>query len=242
MIKTVSIIGFNFVNSTMKELLQLLDDRISTNTKTFIVTANPEIVTYANSNKEYKSLINDAHFIIPDGVGIIWAAKILGNPLVQRLPGFELMEELLKLSNDRKYSIYFLGTKPNLIDKAVENINTKYPKIKIVGFHHGYFDSKNSNIADDIARLEPDIVFVGTGFPKQEKWIAQNIHKFNKGIFIGVGGCFNVWAGYTKRAPKPWRDLNLEWAYRIINEPTRLKRAIAIPKFMINIITEKYRS
>jgi N-acetylglucosaminyldiphosphoundecaprenol N-acetyl-beta-D-mannosaminyltransferase len=236
------VLGYNFVNNSMDELMNELEIRISNSHKTFIVTANPEILTYAHSNPSYERTLKRANYIIPDGAGIIMASKILGNSLQERLAGFDLMERLLHLSNQKKLSIYFLGAKPKVIKLAVENIKYKYPNINIAGYYHGYFkDGENKRIIATIKRKNPDIVLVGLGFPKQEKWISENSENFNKGIFIGLGGCFNVWAGVAKRAPKIWRDLNMEWLYRVFKQPSRAKRIIAIPIFLNRVFINKFK-
>jgi N-acetylglucosaminyldiphosphoundecaprenol N-acetyl-beta-D-mannosaminyltransferase len=236
------ILGYNFVNNNMDELMNELEIRISNSLKTFIVTANPEILTYAHSNPNYERTLKKANYIIPDGAGIIMASKILGNPLQERLAGFDLMERLLQLSNHKNLSIYFLGTKPKLIKLAVENIKNKYPNINIAGYYHGYFkDDQNKKIIATIKRKNPDIILVGLGFPKQEEWISENSSNFNKGVFIGLGGCFNVWAGVAKRAPKIWRDLNMEWLYRVFKQPSRAKRIIAILLFSNRVIVNKFK-
>jgi N-acetylglucosaminyldiphosphoundecaprenol N-acetyl-beta-D-mannosaminyltransferase len=241
MLKYNEVLGYNFVNNHMDELVNEIAARLGSSLKTFIVTANPEIITYAQSNPSYENVLKSANYIIPDGVGIIMASKILNTPLTERLAGFDLMERLLNLSNKKTYSVYFLGTKPHIIEKTVENIQKKFPFIKVAGYHHGYFKDEHK-IINEIKEKEPDLIFVGLGFPKQEKWIVKHFHEFNKGLFIGVGGCLNVWAGVDKRAPKIWRDLNLEWLYRVIKQPSRLKRIVAIPIFLTRVINIKYKS
>jgi N-acetylglucosaminyldiphosphoundecaprenol N-acetyl-beta-D-mannosaminyltransferase len=239
MLNFKELLGYRFVNNTMDELVEEVQERITSSQKTFIVTANPEIVTYAHSDIEYGSVLKGADFIIPDGVGIIFASKILDNPIQERLTGFDLMEQLLKVSNTNKFKIYLLGTMPNVIDLTAANINKKYPYIQVVGFHHGFFED-DEFIIEEIRLKKPDIIFVGTGFPKQEKWISNNLHHFTKGVFMGVGGCLNVWAGVDKRAPKVWRDLNLEWIYRLIKQPTRFKRMLAIPVFIKKVLNKEF--
>ncbi|QFT90691.1 Putative N-acetylmannosaminyltransferase [Bacillus sp. THAF10] len=241
MLNYQNVIGYNFVNSTMDEFVDHSVERINSNKKTVIVTANPEIITFANKNAWYEEVLRSADYIIPDGVGIVMASKLFKTPLKERLTGFDFMEELLNVSNKQKYSIYLLGTKPNVIDLTAQNIKERFPDIEIAGYHHGYFEAGGEDekaILDKIRTEKPDIVLVGLGFPKQEKWIYDNIHQFDKGMFIGLGGCFNIWAGVTKRAPRLWRDLHLEWAYRIIKEPIRIKRALAIPVFIVKIFSK----
>lgn len=129
--------------------------------------------------------------------------------------------------------IYFIGAKPNVIEKLVEKVQKTYSDIEIVGARDGYFSaSESKRIADDIAESKADFVFLALGFPRQEKWIAAHLQDFDKGIFIGVGGSFDVLSGETKRAPKILVKCNLEWLYRILSQPSRWRRALAIPQFM----------
>ena len=234
------VLGYQFVNNSMDELVNEVHSRILLAQKTFIVTANPEIITYAQSNPDYEKVLKRSNYIIPDGVGIILASKILGQHLHERLTGFDLMSRLLELSNKKKYKVYLLGTKPDIIDMTASNIKKAFPHIEIAGFHHGYFHD-DQEIINEIQQSKPDIIFVGLGFPKQEKWISKNLHKVNKGVFIGVGGCLNIWAGVNKRAPKFIIDLNLEWLYRLFKEPTRSKRMLAIPIFLNRVFRQNTR-
>ncbi|MFS1514979.1 WecB/TagA/CpsF family glycosyltransferase [Bacillus sp. SCS-151] len=240
MVNFDEVMGYEFVNNRMENFLKEVHNRMQVSQKTFIVTANPEIITYAKSNPSYDLTLKKATYIIPDGAGIVIASKILGKPLKEKLTGIDFMEKLLNIANDHRYKIYLLGAKPDVIGLTAKNIQQRYPHVDIVGFHHGYFDDNDETIISHIKETEPDIVLVGLGFPKQENWIAKSMHNFNKGVFIGLGGSFNVWAGVVKRAPKIWRDTNLEWLYRLIKEPSRLKRMIAIPKFMVRVLKKKY--
>ncbi|MDR4949948.1 WecB/TagA/CpsF family glycosyltransferase [Neobacillus cucumis] len=239
MLNFKEVVGYDFVDNTMDELVREVHSRIVLSQKTFIVTANPEIVTYAQSHTSYQHVLKSSDLIIPDGAGIILASKLLGKPLQERLTGFDLMSRLLALSDNKNYKIYLLGTKPNIIDLSAFNIKRAFPNIEIVGFHHGYFDS-DREIISEIKEKRPDIIFVGLGFPKQEKWIFKNLNKFDKGVFIGVGGCLNIWAGVNKRAPRVMRDLNLEWLYRLIKEPSRSKRMLAIPIFLKRVFRNEF--
>ncbi len=241
MLNFKEVLGYDFVSNSMDELGNELEHRLINEIKTFIVTANPEILTYAHAHPSYKMILKKANYVIPDGVGIILASKILENPLQGRLAGFDLMERLLQIANKRKLRIYLLGTKPNIIEFAAANIQKKYPFIKLAGFHHGYFSKDDDSIVEEIKKKNPDIVFVGLGFPKQEKWISKNLPHLQKGVFIGVGGSLNVWAGVEKRAPKIWRTLNIEWLYRAIKQPARVKRLAAIPIFLRRVIQLKFR-
>ena len=242
MSKTQNICELEFVNAHMDELVHLLDRRIMASLKTFLVTANPEIVMYGSKDESYLRLLKKADFITPDGIGIIIASKILGRPLEERLTGFDLMNRLLKISNKKGYTIYFLGAESDVIEVAVKNIKNAYPDIRIAGYHHGFFDWDDFKLVEDIRGKKPDIIFVGLGFPRQEKWISINMEHFEKGLFIGVGGSFDVWAGKVKRAPEIWQKLNLEWLYRLLKQPSRWRRMLVLPLFLFRVIKMRFLS
>lgn len=231
----VSILGVPFLNITQQQFIHLLDARIEQKKKTFVITANPEVVMKANENNEVMEYIHKATYICADGIGIVKAAKILGRPLKERVTGYDTMIGLLQVSNKKRYKIYLLGAKKDTLQKTVENIKRDYPNINIIGYHDGYFDWNCNDIAETIAIHQPDLVFVALGVPRQEKWIAEHIDQFSKGVFIGVGGSFDVIAGTVKRAPTIWQKLNLEWFYRLLKQPSRFRRMLSIPRFMIKI-------
>lgn len=232
---TVSILGIPFLNITQQDFINLLQSRIEQKQKTFVITANPEVVMTAYDNEEVMNYIKKATYICADGIGVVKAAKILGQPLKERVTGFDTMMGLLKKGNEKRFKIYLLGAKDDTLKKAVSNIQRDYPNIEIVGFHDGYFDWENNTIAEEISKAQPDLVFVALGVPRQEKWIYENIDKFSHGVFIGVGGSFDVIAGTVKRAPKIWQKMHLEWFYRLLKQPSRFGRMLSIPRFMIKI-------
>lgn len=237
--KLVPILGIHFVNKSFDDVVAQLEEYIKSQQKAFIVTANPEIVMYADGHPEYKSIVQAADLVVPDGIGIVIASKILNNPIQERVAGFDLTVRLLELGNKRKWRIYLLGGKPETNQKAVENIRSNYPQLQIAGSHHGFFDWQDPTVTEEIKAANPNIVFVALGFPKQEKWIFENLPQFSKGLFIGVGGSIDVLAGEVKRAPLFWRRLNLEWFYRLLMQPTRWKRMLALPKFLGKMIKIK---
>lgn len=237
--KLVEILGVSFINTTRGQLIEKLNNHVVQGEKRFIVTANPEIVIRANQDKDYMNDIKKADYVTADGIGIVKAAKLLNTPLPERVAGYEVMLDLLQLANEKRYKVYFLGATEETLQKMMQNVKRDYPHIEIVGSQNGFFDWSDSQITERIVTAAPDFVFVALGAPLQEKWIAKHIDLFNKGIFIGIGGSFDVIAGTVKRAPVLWQKLNLEWLYRIVKQPSRLKRSMAIPQFMIQVYKEK---
>lgn len=204
----------------------ILEDLLTTNKKKFIITVNPEIIMKSYKNIEIKEmLLNDNNILVPDGISIIKKAKQYNINIKERITGVDISSKALEICNKNKKSIYLFGSKKEVLDKLIININQKYPNINIVGFSDGYVEDKDK-IMQEIISLSPDLILIALGVPNQELLINKYIEKAKKGVFIGVGGSFDVLSGCKKRAPKLFIKLNLEWLYRIICEPTRLKRFI----------------
>ncbi|WP_342747547.1 WecB/TagA/CpsF family glycosyltransferase [Terribacillus saccharophilus] len=235
----VTVMDIPFSNLTQKELLkEHIYPRINKENKTYIVTANPEIVMQTRIDDVYKNSVKQADFIIPDGTGIVIASKIQGNPIKERVTGFDLMFKLLAYAEKNQLSCYFLGAKQEVNDRAVAKVKAQYPGIKVAGQHHGYF-TNDAEVAQKVAVAKPDLIFVAMGFPRQENFIAASLPLFNKGVFMGVGGVFDILAGEMKRAPRPWIKLNLEWLYRLIKQPFRWKRILKAFEFMFRILIRR---
>lgn len=211
-------------NESESNFHNYLLERIKKNEKTFIVTANPETFMKAEHDEEIETLLLDEEVIlVPDGIGIVKAAKMLDYDIKERITGIDIAYKLLEYGNKLKKTIYLFGSKQEVIDDLIKVIENDYPNLKNVGAKNGYEKDKDK-IFEDIIKKEPDIVLVALGIPAQEKLIYKHLNKFKKGIFVGVGGSFDVISGHKKRAPKIFIKLNLEWLYRIMKEPNRLKR------------------
>ncbi|SDK14147.1 WecB/TagA/CpsF family glycosyltransferase [Sediminibacillus albus] len=237
----VSIMDIPFINISQKELLeQYIYPRLDNQQKSYIVTANPEIVMMAKENRSYKQMVMQADFIIPDGTGIVMASKMIKNPIKERMPGFDLMTHLIGYAEDKKLSCYFLGASEQVNNKMVEKLKELHPYLKVAGSHHGFFDLEDRTILEKMQMVQPDFIFVALGSPRQEEWITKYYQEFDKGLFMGVGGSFDVIAGEVKRAPKIWIDLHLEWLYRVIKQPFRWKRILKVFEFMFRMLIRKY--
>jgi len=210
--------------NTKNEFYELVKQNILNTKKMFIITANPETIMTAENNKNFKAALLDKQtIIIPDGIGVVKGANLLGYKVEETIPGVELCTKLFEYCNEFNKSLFLLGAKQDVLEKLVNVINEKYPSIKISGYENGYIKNKQ-NCFDSIAKLKPDVVLVALGIPHQELLIYDNLNKFDKGIFVGVGGSFDVLSGTKKRAPKVFIKLHLEWLYRILREPKRLQR------------------
>ena len=205
---------------------ELIENNLRISKKTFIVTANPETYMLSKKDEEMKSIIyNKENLIVPDGISIVKTASYFGIDLKERITGVDLCSYLLKLADENKYSLYLFGSTSDVIEKLVNVIKEKYSNINILGYSNGYEKDKDA-IMKKIVKLNPDICLVALGIPYQEKLINKYIDIAKKGIYVGVGGSFDVLSGTKKRAPKIFIKLNLEWLYRLICEPKRLKRFI----------------
>ncbi|MFT8411479.1 MAG: WecB/TagA/CpsF family glycosyltransferase [Schleiferilactobacillus perolens] len=231
----VNVLGTEFDNYTMAEFLQILSGRLAKQHGTFIVTANPEIVMYAKDHPEYARLVAEADFVTADGIGVVKGAAMLGTPIKERVTGFDLMEKLLGLAAEKNYPVYLIGAKPTVADQAATKVRQKLRNINIVGVHDGYFSLTDENVMANIVAVKPAMVFVAMGFPRQEEFIAQLRRHLPDALLMGVGGSFDVLAGNVKRAPQWVQNAHLEWLYRLAKEPTRLKRMVVLPQFLLAV-------
>lgn len=219
---------------------EILSDNLKNNKKTFVITANPETFMISEKNEDVRKMLLDKETVmVPDGIGVLKAGKKIGYNIEERITGIDIANELLKFGNEQKKSIYLFGSKQEVIDSMKIVIKEQYPNLKLVGTSNGYVTDKDK-VFDEIVKLEPDIVLVALGIPLQEMLIYKHLNRFKKGIFVGVGGSFDVMSGMKKRAPKIFIKLNLEWLYRIMKEPKRFKRFYdSNVKFLFRI--KKYR-
>ena len=237
--KYVKVLDLPFIAEDRKTILNLIAKRVDNEEKTFIITANAEIAMYARENKEYLELTKKSNYIVADGIGIVKGAKLLNENIPERIPGIELMMDMLEYANLNNKKVYFYGAKPETIEKMVTILKNKYPKLNIVGYHHGYHDDSDDKIMNEVIQLRPDYVFVAKGCPLQDEWITKVLDNVDKGVFMGVGGSFDVISGNVKRAPELWLKLNLEWLYRLLSNPQRIGRYVSLPKFVIEVIKDR---
>lgn len=207
-----------------------------------IFTPNPEFVMLALKDKSFMKILNSSDLNIADGIGVVIGSKILGYPLKERVAGYDLTQNIFNIIKNKEKTVYFLGASEKVIQEAKSNMELKYKGLKIVGVHNGYFSEKEEQlIIEEINNLQPDLLLVGLGCPRQEKWIFENKGKIKTKVMIGVGGSFDVMSGNVKRAPKLFIKLNLEWFYRLITQPTRFKRMIKLPLFIVEVLKYKIK-
>lgn len=236
----MELLGIKINEENRDEVLSKIDEFIKMKTPHYIVTLNTFGFTLSQDDEEFKNIVNFVDMVIPDGTGIILAAKILQNVNLRKITGIDLIEDLFKISKYKGYTFYLLGAKKGIINKCVENLRKRYPYLKIVGARNGYFEEEEEkNIIKEIKEKKPDILLVGMGMPKQEKWIYKYRKELNVPVSIGVGGSFDVLSGEIKRAPVFMQKIGAEWLYRTMKEPWRIKRLVSIPEFIFLIIKGK---
>jgi N-acetylglucosaminyldiphosphoundecaprenol N-acetyl-beta-D-mannosaminyltransferase len=241
--KRIELLGVPLDCVNMQQSLDVVDAMINGDTPQTIIAVNPEKIIKARQDKKLLGTLQSAGLLIPDGIGAVLAAKILSGSSLSRVPGSELMPEICARAAKKGYKLFLLGAKPETNDKAVSELQTRYPGVNIVGSHHGYFkDNEFSEIIHQINILAPDVVFIALGSPRQELWLGEHLSKLNVKVCQGVGGTFDVIAGNVKRAPLLFRKLHLEWLYRLASQPKRLIRQTALPKFVYYIIKQKLLS
>ena len=241
----LSIMGVRIDNLSMDEVLKIAEEKIEKNEQYIIYTPNTEFIMMCQKDEEFLNLMNESDINIPDGIGLIYAGKIKKHPLKEKVGGYDLSVNLLKMANDKGLKLYVVGGKPGVAEAAMENVREKYPGIKIVGTQHGYFKGTHLGkkgheeeiaVIEDINKHQPHILFVGFGAKKQELWIEYNKDLINANVIIGNGGTLDGLAGIVKRAPDIFIKLGLEWLYRLMKEPKRIKRQIVLPVFMLKVI------
>lgn len=197
---------------------------LSKKQRRFVVTANPEAFMLGKSDTEVNTLlISDKTTVVADGIGLVKGAKIVGYNIEERIPGVEIAQKLLEYANELSCSVYLFGAAQNVLSALCDKIKSDYPSVKIAGATNGFTEDKDA-VFEEIKKLQPDIVLVALGMPLQEKLIFKHLSDFKKGIFVGVGGSFDVLSGIKSRAPEFFIKHNIEWLYRITKEPKRLKR------------------
>lgn len=229
------VLGVGFDNVTMEEALDRAEALIAEGGPHLVVTPNAEIVQQAKWDQEFSALIAGADLVIPDGVGVIYASRILGRPLKGRVPGVDFAAGLMDRMAGTGRKLFLLGAKPGVAEEAALRLAQAHPGLIVCGTHDGYFQ-EDGPVAEEIRQSGADVVFVCLGAPKQEKWIRRNGTASGASLLIGLGGSLDVFAGRVERAPRIWQKLGLEWLYRAIREPVRLKRVAKLPLFLCSAV------
>lgn len=232
------VLGVGFDGVTMDEAVERGLALLETETRDYIVTPNPEIVMVCNKDPEAARAVEAASLVLPDGIGIIYGAGILGRPLPEKVPGADFALRMFAGMAKTGKSAYLLGARPGVAEKAGEKLAGQFPGLVIAGAADGYFKD-DGPVIEKINAAAPDMLLVCLGAPKQEKWMYHNRDKLNVRLMAGLGGSLDVYAGVVERAPERWQKLNLEWLYRLVKEPRRLGRIMKLPDFLVCVIGQR---
>lgn len=259
---TKKILGVDIVDMSQEKVLEYITTRLEEKRKKFyIVTPNPEIIVYAHHHQGFQKVLNTADLAIPDGIGLLWASKILGNPLNHRITGIGLMEELCRRYANSSVTIGLLGGRQGVAEVVADCLHKKYPKLQVVFVaeewdESGFAKAKQHQVSSikyqektgkiqntedsihDTAHI--DILFVAYGFPKQEEWIVKNLDSIPVTMAMGVGGAFDYISGRVGRAPQGVQRAGFEWLWRLIRQPWRIKRQVKLLEFIILVLQEKF--
>ncbi len=226
----------------MSETLRLVERYIAEGQPHQVVTVNPEFVMRARDDGAFRETLEVADLALPDGAGLLWAARIMGHPLRERVCGSDLVPQVARLAASKGYGLFLLGAAPGIAEKAAENLKRASPQVRIVGTYAGSPAREEEDaIVSRIVAAAPDFLFVAYGAPRQDLWIRRNLHRLGVPVCVGVGGTLDFVAGVAKRAPRWMRQLNLEWLHRLICQPRRWRRMLALPKFAWLVLRERFR-
>ncbi|MBR0261162.1 MAG: WecB/TagA/CpsF family glycosyltransferase [Selenomonadaceae bacterium] len=240
MSERVEILGVQVDAVTMTQAVERVENLIAEKKSSLVATANAEMLLRATHDDELKNILNTADLVVPDGAGTVWAARHLGKFMPERVAGFDLVQELMKIAPARNIRFFLFGAAPGIADKAKIKAEELYPGIKIVGTRNGYFKTEDEpEIISMIKNSGADILLAALGVPKQEKWLMKYKDELKIPVSIGVGGTFDVMAGVVKRAPLWMQKARLEWLFRAMLQPSRAGRLLALPKFVWRVHKQK---
>ncbi len=236
----IDVLGVGFDNVTMDEAVSRAMDFLAEEGTHYVATPNPEIVEVCRENPAARAAVNGADLVLPDGIGVIKGAAMLGTPLRERVPGIEFAARLMARMAEEGRSLFLLGAKPGVAEEAARRLTVQYPGLRIAGTHDGYFQD-DAPVIEAIRRSGAEAVFVCLGAPKQELWMARNGAATGARLLCGLGGSLDIFAGNVERAPQFWREHGLEWLYRLCREPRRIGRMMKLPLFLVHVKQEKKR-
>lgn len=242
MAEKIDILGVNVDSVTMAQAVAQVEGYMDEKKNVLIATANAEMIMRATHDTELKDILNEAALVVPDGAGTVWAAHHLGFEMPERVAGYDLAQELMRIAPSKKQKVFFFGSAPGVAEKAKAKAEELYPGIEIVGTRDGYFKPEDEPaIIEEIKAAQPDLLLVALGVPKQEKWLHAHLQELNVPVSIGVGGTLDVMAGVMKRAPYWMQKAKLEWLFRGMLQPKRAGRLMALPKFVLKVHSFKNR-
>ena len=234
--ETIKILGIDVDKVTKAEALAIFSELLEGDGCSQIITLNPEMLIEAQTNEAFRELLKTAELRFPDGIGLVYASKIIKEPLSEIVTGIDFAKSALEIMAEKGKSVYFFGAKPGIAELAAENISKEITGLKIAGTHDGYFKpEEEASIIDEINASGADLLLLGLGAPKQEMLVGKYKDKLKCKVAVGIGGSFDVWSGTLKRAPEFFINHNVEWLYRLLQEPSRINRISKLPFFLIKV-------
>jgi len=244
--KSASVVGIPFANIKLNEALKLISEKIENGTKDSYYFLNPHAINLSKKDPDFYEILSSNKVNFPDGIGMKLAGVFEKYSLQDNLCGTDLYPNLMKVSQEKSFSVFFLGGSEEVVEKMVQNAKISWPNLRVAGFHHGYFDKvkESDQIVNLINSANPDILLVSFGMPIQEKWIDENFSKINTKAAFATGGLFDFFSGTIQRAPLAWRQVGMEWAYRLFKEPKRMWKRYVIgnPLFLVHVLKDRYLS
>ena len=234
------VLGVCFDNVTMEQAVEQTAGMIAEGGFHYAVTPNAEFVQRAEQDEQFRTALNGAHLVLPDGIGVVYAAKILGRPLQGRVPGCDFAAALCVWMAENGKKLFLLGAKPGVAEQAARNLESAHPGLIVCGTHDGYF-TEDAPVVEAIRAAGADVAFVCLGAPKQEYWMIEHGPQTGAAFLIGLGGSLDVFAGTVKRAPEAWQKLGLEWLYRLLKQPSRIGRMAKLPLFLVSAVKAKWK-
>lgn len=205
-----------------------------------VVTADASAVVIAQSDEEFRRIVNEADLVTPDGAGLLLGSKMLGTPLGSRVSGVDIAREVCRMSGEEGFSVFFFGAAPGVAEEAAENLRRDYPGLTIAGTRNGFFTHEDvPGIVEQIRESGAKALLVAMGIPKQEKWIREHLHELGVSVAIGVGGSLDVFSGRVRRAPVWMQRHGLEWAYRLAQNPRKISKVATLPRFVMMVMRER---
>ena len=234
----IDVLGVGFDNVTMAEAVAHGRELLDAGGCHYVVTPNPEIVEACRADAEAMAAVNGADLVLPDGIGVIYGAKMLKTPLKERVPGIEFGTAMLEYCAKSGKSVFFLGAKPGVAEQAAENLKNRFDGLIVAGTKDGYFKD-DAAAAAAIRESGAEMALICLGAPKQEKFMAKYGAATGARLLLGLGGSLDVFAGVAQRAPEFYVNHNLEWFYRLIKNPSRIGRMMKLPLFLVHVAKEK---
>lgn len=241
-VPSVVILGCRVHRVTMEQALAIAQQFLTHGGAHQIVTADASALAIAQQDRQLRDIINHADLVVPDSRGVVWAARRVGCPVPERVPGVDLMERLCELASQLGLGVYLHGAAPGVAQAAAANLAKAYPALNVVGTSHGYLSlDEESAVVEQIAQLRPAMLFVALGIPRQEKWISAHQPRIQAPIAVGVGGSFDCFSGQVRRAPEWFQKHGLEWAYRLACNPRKARKVAMLPGFVLKVIARGQR-